>query len=180
MARTTRRDWLAAGLGVVGDVGADGLTIDALTVQLGVTKGSFYHHFASFREYKDSLLAFFEREETLDIIARVEEDGAASARDKLRRLIDVVVTGSSRIEVGIRAWALRDAEVRAYQERIDGRRLAYLREVCAALTGDEPRALVMARVFYALYVGCEQIVPPIEGDDRRRMFDAVIRLYGLS
>jgi len=180
MARTTRRDWLEAGLGVVGDMGADALTIDALTARIGVTKGSFYHHFASFQEYKDGLLAFFEREETLDIIARVEDEGAASARDKMHHLIDVVVAGSSRIEVGIRAWALRDAEARTYQERIDGRRLAYLREVCAALTNDEPRALVMARVCYALYVGCEQIVPPIEGDDRRRMFDAVMRLYGLS
>jgi len=178
MAHTTQRDWLNAGLRLLAEVGAAGLTIEALTAMLGVTKGSFYHHFGAFQDFKDALLALFERDGTLDIIARMEAAGSDS--DKLHRLIDVVVGGSSRVEVAVRAWALRDAEVRVCQERIDARRLAYLRVVCAALSGDDARGQAMAGVFYALYVGCQQIVPSIEGEARRHVFEEVIHLYGLS
>ena len=178
MARTTQRNWLNAGVRLLAEVGAAGLTIEALTAMLGVTKGSFYHHFGAFQDFKDALLALFERDGTLDVIARMEAAGSDS--DKLHRLIDVVVGGSSRVEVAVRAWALRDAEVRVCQERIDARRLAYLRVVCAALSGDDARGQAMAGVFYALYVGCQQIVPSIEGEARRHVFEEVIHLYGLS
>ena len=178
MARTTQRDWLDTGLRLLAEVGADGLTIEALTAALGVTKGSFYHHFRGFQDFKLALLATFEREGTLEILAQLE--GAPPGIAALHRLIDAVAAGPWRVEAAVRAWALHDEDVRACQARIDARRLAYLRALCAALSGDDGRAQAMADVLYALYVGCLQLVPPLEGAARRRVFDEAIRLYNLS
>ena len=41
----TRREWLDAGLELLADEGAPAVTIERLTGKLGVTKGSYYHHF---------------------------------------------------------------------------------------------------------------------------------------
>src|SRR6476620_9404485 len=123
MARITRRDWLDTGLRLLAEVGADGLTIEALTAALGVTKGSFYHHFRAFQDFKEALLALFEREGTLEIIVQLEAAGPAITT--LHRLIDAVATGQWQVEAVVRAWALHDEDVRAWQARIDARRLAY-------------------------------------------------------
>nr|WP_111325931.1 TetR family transcriptional regulator [Thermosporothrix hazakensis] len=34
------------------------MTLEALTNQLEVSKGSFYHHFQHFQDYKEQLLSF--------------------------------------------------------------------------------------------------------------------------
>jgi AcrR family transcriptional regulator len=178
MARTTQRDWLDTGLRLLAEVGADGLTIEALTAALGVTKGSFYHHFRRFQDFKLALLALVEREGTLEILAPLE--AAPPGIAALHRLIDAVAAGPWRVEAAVRAWALQDEDVRACQARIDARRLAYLRALCTALSGDDGRAQAMADVLYALYVGSVQIVPPLEDAARRRVFAEAIRLYNLS
>jgi AcrR family transcriptional regulator len=178
MARITPRDWLDTGLRLLAEVGADGLTVEALTAALGVTKGSFYHHFRGFQEFKLALLALFECAGTLDILVQLE--GAGPGIAALHRLIDAVAAGPWRVEAAVRAWALHDEDVRACQARIDARRLAYLRALCAALSGDAGRAPAMAEVLYALYVGCLQIGPPLEGAARRRVFEEALRLYNLA
>ncbi len=165
------------GLRLLAEIGADGLTIDALTVTLGVTKGSFYHHFGAFQDYKAALLDHFEREGTVKIIAQLEEAG--SDLTKLRQLLDVVAAGPWRVEAAVRAWALQDAEVRTCQERLDARRRIYFRKLCASLSGDEERAQVAADLLYALYVGCLQMVPPIEGEARRKVFNESLRLFNI-
>ncbi len=177
-ARTTRRDWLDAGLRLLAEVGADDLTIEALTVTLGVTKGSFYHHFGAFQDYKEALLDHFEREGTVKIIAQLEEAGSDIA--KLQQLLDAVAAGPWRVETAVRAWALQDADVRACQERLDARRRTYFRELCASLSGDDDWAQVAADMLYALYVGCLQMVPPIEGEARRKVFNESLRLFTAS
>jgi AcrR family transcriptional regulator len=49
MTVTTSRDWLEEGMAILEDLGAEALTIETLTNRLGVTKGSFYHHFTSYQ-----------------------------------------------------------------------------------------------------------------------------------
>ncbi|MEV0081899.1 TetR/AcrR family transcriptional regulator [Saccharopolyspora sp. NPDC050642] len=44
-----KQDWLDAGLEILADQGVPALTIDRLATKLGLTKGSFYHHFGGWR-----------------------------------------------------------------------------------------------------------------------------------
>ena len=176
MVRKTKRDWLIEALTVLAEVGAQSLTIDLLTERLSVTKGSFYHHFGNYDGFKESLLDFFEAEGTLEIIDYTEE--GHTPQDKLQRLLEVTAAFSPDVEVAIRAWALQDDMVRAYQTRIDQRRIAYVKSLFVALTGDDTLAQQRAEILYIVYIGSQQVFPPINGEalmrhytDLRHFFD---------
>ncbi len=168
MARKSKRDWLIETLTLLPEVGAQNLTIDVLTERLGVTKGSFYHHFGSFAAFKEALLTFFETEGTLQIIDLTEQ--AATPQAKLKRLLDITASFPTAVEVAVRAWALQDEMVRAYQARIDARRIAYLHELFRELTGDEAEAFQRAQLLYVIYIGSQQVIPPIQGEDLIRHY----------
>lgn len=168
MERKTQRDWLIAGAKIVAEQGAAALTTELLTTTLGVTKGSFYHHFKHLQDYKENLLAFYEREGTLRIIELAEAETAPA--EKLQRVLEATLNNPVPLEAAVRAWALQDATARVYQERIDQQRVDYLRAIYLEMTGDEEWAAALARLIYSVYVGSQQIIPPIEGEALRRLY----------
>ncbi len=177
MAGTTRRDWLEVALALLEEVGSEALTIELLTRRLGVTKGSFYHHFKNYQNFKAQVLAFYEEERTLQIIQLAERETPPQAR--LERILQATLQ-PSQVEVAVRAWALQDALVRNYQRRIDQRRLTYLEEVLFAHRGDHAHALRMAQLFYGLYVGSQQMIPPIQGATLAALYQEVMPLLTLA
>ena len=48
--------------------GTDALTIDRLARGLGVTKGSFYHHFRNQADYRAALLKYWEQAGMADMV----------------------------------------------------------------------------------------------------------------
>jgi AcrR family transcriptional regulator len=178
MARKTRRDWFMAGVLVLAEQGAAALTIEALLQRLAVTKGSFYHHFEHWQAYKTALLEFIEQAGTQQIIERVEAQ-ATTPRAKLNALIAIIDSDAPRLEVGLRAWALQDAQVREFQARIDQQRLQYVENLCLALPVPPDQARVMTHLLYVILIGSEQTIPPIVGADLRRLFAEYQRLYHL-
>ncbi len=172
MALITRRRWLEEGLALLEEAGAEALTIEALTSRLGVTKGSFYHHFKNYQDFKESLLVFWEEEGTLRTIQLAEKEASPPA--KLARVMQATLK-PSRLDVALRAWALQDGLVRDHQQRIDQQRLAYLEKLVYANTADRPYAQLLARVFYCIYVGSQHIIPPIQGEDLRPLYQLAQR-----
>lgn len=170
MTLLTRRKWLAEGLALLEEAGAEALTIESLTNRLGVTKGSFYHHFANYQDFKERLLEFWEEEGTLRIIQWAEQE--ASPPDKLARVMQASLH-PSRLDVALRAWALQDEQVRVHQQRIDQQRLAYLEALVFATRADRLYAQQMARVIYSIYVGSQHIIPPIVGEDLSALYQLV-------
>ena len=53
----------------VADEGAAALTLQRLLARLGVSHGSFYHHFANRQALTDAMLAYWEQHMTVDIVA---------------------------------------------------------------------------------------------------------------
>ncbi|NIK56104.1 TetR/AcrR family transcriptional regulator [Kribbella shirazensis] len=193
----TRIEWLAAGLRLLETEGAPAVTIERLTGALGVTKGSYYHHFGSAAGYKRALLEYFEARNTTRLIDTVEgtaesagrrgaeigvgraaENGVGRAADgKLRHLLGLVLADpdSARLEIAVRAWALQDPEVRAAQERVDTARTEYLKKLCRGLdAGVDPDRF--AQLLYLILIGAEQVLPPIDKRDVREIYDLVLRL----
>lgn len=178
MARASRRDWLEAGLAVLGEEGAPALTIERLAARMGLTKGSFYHHFKGMSGFRTDLLAHYESEHTRRHIADAERAGPGAGA-RLRRLMDLVLTerpDTDRLEIAVRAWALQDAEVRELQERVDRLRVEYLRSLVADLAEDERTALPLARLLYLLLVGAQQLVPPLPAEELRDVYTLALRL----
>lgn len=177
MARKTKQDWLNAGLKIFRESGVGGLTIESLTQELGVTKGSFYHHFSGIQGFKTSFLQFYEEAGTFNVIQLTEE--AASAEDKLRRLLGIIVSHPLEDEVVMRAWAQQDAEVGAVQERVDQRRVAYVTDLCVDISGDAAQGRLMAEIFYALLVGGPQMQPALSSERITAVFNEILRLYNI-
>ncbi|QBD79694.1 TetR/AcrR family transcriptional regulator [Ktedonosporobacter rubrisoli] len=172
---TTRRRWLEEGLAVLAEAGASALTIEALTSRLGVTKGSFYHHFHNFQDYKEQLLTFFEQEGTLRIIEHTQQL-QTSPLDRLHQILQGSLRHPSQLEVAVRAWAYQDSLVHAYQQRIDQRRLAYLAELIFLLCHDHGQARRTAQVLYSIFVGSQHFLPPVQGDELEALYREVARI----
>lgn len=159
MARLSKQAWLEQSLYMLAEVGASGLTIDALTTRLGVTKGSFYHHFKNYQTFKLSLLDFFEEVSTLNVI-RITDEGK-TPEDKLQRLLETATGHPPSLEVQIRAWALQDEDVREYQARIDEQRIAYVKGIFLEMAHTDAQAQMMAELLYLVNIGGQQLIPPL-------------------
>jgi AcrR family transcriptional regulator len=173
----TKADWLDAGLKVLADEGSPALTIERLTTELGLSKGSYYHHFKGAGGFRTALLEHFEKRFTTRLIDTVERHPEASAATKLTELMELVLADadSVRLEIAVRAWALQDPEARAAQERVDHARTAYLQELCRGIGSiKEPDHL--ARLLYLILIGAEQVVPPVPPADLRALYRTTLTL----
>ncbi len=168
---------MEAAISVFALEGSRGLRIENLQRVLGVTKGSFYHHFGSAANFRRAFLKFYEEEGTLAVIEMAEK--GANASEKLRRLLSFVVAFSREVhpnpEVNLRAWALTDPEVGEVIERVDGRRRRYLQVICREIVEDEARADLAAELIYTVLVGCEQIKPPLAPDRLQELFRSILQ-----
>ena len=176
---TARDRWLDEGLRVLASEGAAGVRIDRIAARLGLSKGSFHHHFAGADGYKHDLLAYYESlcVEALDsAIASVGEN--ASARAVLTSLVGADGPGLYRpeLDVAVRAWATSDAEVRAVQRRIDTGRIQALERVWRRAVSDPVEARQSALVPYLLAVGAAVVVPPVGAEDLRGMYEILLPL----
>jgi AcrR family transcriptional regulator len=149
----TKADWIAAAIEALDDGGIEAVRVEPLAVRLGVTKGSFYWHFADRDELLMELLAAWERLGTVAVIAAVESAGG----DPVVRLQTLwkLAHGTGRMgaEHAIRDWARRTARVDTVVRRVDERRLEYLRGLFRelGLRGDDVEA--RALLCYSLLVG---------------------------
>lgn len=173
----TKTDWLEAGLQLLAEEGAPAVTIERLTASLGLSKGSYYHHFKGTAGFRTALLEHFEAEFTTRLIDTVEQEPEAEAGVKLSRLLELVLADpdGAELEIAVRAWALQDGEARAAQERVDRTRTEYLERLCGGLDGvDDPDRL--ARLLYLILIGHEQVLPRAPGSELRELYALTLRL----
>jgi len=172
----TKERWLAEGVDVLRAEGPGGLRVDRLARRLGLTKGSFHHHFAGAPDYRRALLEH----------CCVRADAAIDdARTRLATLsgTDVITAlpaladelHDRTLDVALRGWAVEDAQARAAIAAIDGARLAFLEELWADVLGDPAGARVAALVPHLVTVGAS-VSPGIRDDELDGVFRLLARL----
>jgi AcrR family transcriptional regulator len=144
-------DWEAAALDALADSGLAGVAVEPLARRLGVTKGSFYWHFADREALLAAALARWETGHTDRIIDAAED--VRDPRERLRRLIGRVVAGGRSDRIHIALATARHALVRETLARATQRRLAYLESCYAALGQSRSEARRSALIAYAAYIG---------------------------
>ncbi|WP_122818275.1 TetR/AcrR family transcriptional regulator [Nocardioides pantholopis] len=178
---TARDQWLEKGFAVLAAEGFRAVTIERLCAEMGLSKGSFYHHFGGVPGFEAALLEHFEAVETQRYVDAAEADPAASARQRLDRLRAAVVADGDRaaaLEVAVRAWAAQDEAARAALERIDGRRLSYLESLFVELTDGGREARDLARTVYLLLLGSFHVLPPVPVAEVGRLWDRALDTPG--
>ena len=173
MARTTRTNWLEEGLILLRESGEAGLTVERLCVSLDRTKGSFYHHFRDMEAYLDALLEHWEAKHTSAPILAAA--AGATFAERRRRLDESVLALDMKLDVAVRAWALRDARARSALLRVDARRIDYLAELYALAHGKGPLARQLADLEYATFVGMQQILPALSARRYHALHAALTR-----
>jgi AcrR family transcriptional regulator len=168
MTRYTRHDWLVNALDILGRNGVDAVTIDAMCQHLSVTKGSFYHHFQNHEAFLEALLQYWEERYTTEFIdiSQATDDPL----EQLNRLNKLVIETHNTSETSIRAWAKVDALARSYQEKVDQRRLEFLRTLHQRLGRTEQEAAVLANLVYAILIGAQEMIPPLTQEELQAIY----------
>ena len=152
-SRKSRKDWLRAGLRRLARTGVDGVRVEPLAKELGMTKGSFYWHFADRAELLDAMLAEWAESATAAVIARAEEAGR-EAQVRLDRLIEMAADGyDPRLELALRDWGRRDRKVARVLDAIDEQRMGYLRQLLRESGFQAIEVEVRAFLLYASLCG---------------------------
>lgn len=152
-----------------------GLKLAPLCRAVGVTTGSFYHHFDGWDGFVVALLEHWETTETARLVEAASRE--TDAGERLGLLTHLALTFPHEAEAAIRAWAHVDARVARVQRRVDDAR----REVVAGCVrtlrpddGDEIADLAMDAL-----IGFQQRLRPMDVDVLRRRFALVLSLAAL-
>jgi AcrR family transcriptional regulator len=149
--RLSADDWIQAGLRALAREGFPGLKADLLARSLGISRGSFYWHFADIGAFHEAVRSRWQ-EVAADAIIR-DLERATTPADRLRRLLRLAFTADAALEIGMRAWAASDAQARAAVEAVDRRRLAYLERLLTAAGVRPAAARARAHILYWAYLG---------------------------
>ncbi len=150
--RLNRQAWIDAGLSKLAEDGPQSLKVMGIAQHLGVTKGSFYWHFADLQAYKTEVLRAWESKYTLDVMQQANGAGS-DPRTKLLFLLKTTFGQRSDLGCAIRAWALTDEHVAQMQNRVDQGRLAYVRELLHEIGWPVDDAAALAQFLYYAVIG---------------------------
>ncbi len=154
MRTLTRNDWIAAGFDALDGEGYSGISAESLARRLNVTRGSFYHHFRNREDFVRALLTAWEDDYTARMLAYAAE--GRSAGDTLTRYLRIAAEKRPGREVAIRAWALQDALVAAFQQRVDATRLAFAVEMSRRWVRMPGEAEIVGQVAHLCLIGGQQ------------------------
>ncbi|CAG9262978.1 TetR/AcrR family transcriptional regulator [Paraburkholderia caribensis] len=175
-----KADWVKAGLTLFAKEGHEAISITTLANQLGVTKGSFYWHFASRDELLDAILQEWTLHATERVIELVERS-ASTPREKIRALALLGVRSSieefgGAIELAVRNWARGNRKVRNIVAEVDRHRLAYLTELFKEATPSADAEL-MACLHYSFSAGLRLIFSMSDDAKLRIREDALDKVF---
>ena len=159
----SRDDYLSAGLDLLAEAGVNAVTIAALCESLGVTKGSFYHHFGDVSGFHEALLVAWE-ENTYKAIETAR--AVTDSHKRLSVLKELGVAAHHEAESAIRAWGRSYEPAAAVVRRVDRAREANLVESFRAIGIPATRARHLARIGLATLIGTQSLERPV---DRKRL-----------
>jgi AcrR family transcriptional regulator len=169
--RLTSRDWVNAGLKALARTGFTALKADTLAKGLGVSRGSFYWHFADVGAFHAAVLSRW-REVAYENVIR-ELDG--TAQNRLEALLDRAFRADTSVERAMRSWATTDPRARTMVDAVDSRRLSYLERLLVEAGVASAMAPVRARLLYWAYLGFILSSTRLAPSDRRRLLDELAR-----
>lgn len=155
-----RAQWVSAGLEALRKGGVAAVRVERLAGDVGVTKGSFYHHFRDRGALLEALLDYWAREMTDAEFARLETLRGGLAQRLLALAEDVLEKGMGRYDPAIRAWARHDRKVAAAVAQVDRRRVKALGGFFEEGGFSAAEARVRARTFYTFLLGEPQVRAP--------------------
>ena len=168
------KDWLDQGLRTLAESGFTALKAEPLAKAMGVSRGSFYWHFADIGAYHAAILRHWREVAAEQVIANLE----ASSEDEnpLQLLLQRSFSSKPALENAIRTWATIDPLARSAVQATDRRRLSYV-ESLFERSGVAPEvARSRAQIFYWAFLGFALSDRPLPRARQSAVLEELIRM----
>ncbi len=167
-------DWVDQGLKTLATRGFTALKAEPLAKAMGVSRGSFYWHFADIGAFHAAILARWHEVAAEQIIANVE--AASKDENPLALLLRRVFGERLMLERAVRTWASVDPAARAAVQAIDRRRLGYVEGLLtqSGLSADVARA--RAQILYWAFLGFALSDQPLPKARQEAVVDELVRM----
>jgi AcrR family transcriptional regulator len=167
--RLSERDYFEVGMDLLAEGGLASVTIANLCERLGVTKGSFYHHFVGGPDFQQRLLTYWAEDRAAQLIEMVE--ATPNPLDRITMMKHMGVELHHEAESAIRAWARSDPRAAETQRRVDAERERALTEAFVAAGIPRKKASTLAQIGLAILIGNQQQTSPVDRKRLAVMFD---------
>ena len=168
-------DWLDQGLKTLAKSGFTALKAEPLAKAMGVSRGSFYWHFADIGVYHAAILKHWREVAAEQVIADLEVE-VAKHHDAVALLLRRAFSSTPALENAVRTWATVDAAARAAVQAIDQRRLGYIETLLrqTGVAADVARA--RAQILYWAFLGFALSDKPLPPPRRAVVLEELLRM----
>lgn len=150
----SKEQYFETALEVLGESGFKALNIGLMCQRLGVTGGSFYHHFGNWDGFVGQFLEWWRDRQFVALSDLAFGSGDAMGDIVLIRKLTVVLNHAA--EAAIRAWGANNEIVHAAQASVDGDRYKTVRNTIERLLGPDAQAAALAEVGMTMLIGYQQ------------------------
>jgi AcrR family transcriptional regulator len=168
MPRLSKEDWIKLGFDILSEFAQDKLKIQYLCERMGVTRGSFYHHFESMEAYLADLMRAYEDQNTLQLLQAASV--ASSLQERVAMLDHMISLSNHRLEAAIRSFAFYNETVKQHLDRVDAIRLEYLGRIYQEEGSTPEVAAKKAKLSYATLIGVQMLDPDIEPEKMLNLY----------
>jgi AcrR family transcriptional regulator len=168
------QNWLDQGLRTLATSGFTALKAEPLAKAMGVSRGSFYWHFADVDAFRAAILQRWREVAVEQIIADIE--ASPPGQNQIKQLLRRSFSRKPALETAIRGWATLDPIARAAVQAVDRRRLDYVESLLerSDLAPDVARA--RAQILYWAFLGFALSDKPLPPARQAAMLDELIRM----
>jgi len=165
-------DWIKQGLKALAKNGFTALKADPLARAMGVSRGSFYWHFADLGAFHADVLKRWREIAAEQIIADVEAAGDEPLKALLRRSFGARLD----LERAVRSWAAFDAAAQGAIRAIDRRRIDYIETLLAKRGLAPTTAQARAQILYWTFLGFALSGTPVPAARLQGLLDEIMRM----
>jgi AcrR family transcriptional regulator len=172
----TRLDWIEAAHAALVEDGIEGVRIDRLCRVLGVTKGSFYHHF----DGREALLAAVADDWARERPRAVMDAARDLAADPFERLVHFIELTDAldlgRHHQAMRTWGAVDPRAAAAVREVDRVVLLFVEQALCEVGVPKQDAGALARVLLATAVGLQSLGDVVPAAEHAGLAHWLVRL----
>jgi len=158
--------------------GIDGVRVEVLSKELGVTKGSFYWHFKDRAALLDAVLQEWRRRATVAIIQRLEATHEPPLK-RLHRLLRLQFDArraefGADIELSMRLWGRHDRRPAEVLREIDELRLRYIAGLLTELGIAREESRARAVLIYSYMRVSRSLVDPANDEGLIQVCETIL------
>lgn len=147
--------WLDAAYQLLIEGGVEAVKVMPLAERLGLSRTSFYWHFADRDALLDGLILRWQSRNTANLVAQTEKP-AATVTEAILNLFDCWIQPTlfdSKLEFAIRTWALTDAALAKTLAAADAVRIAAIKALFLRFGYPDAEADIRAHTVYLTQIG---------------------------